>query len=99
MRLTIVLASYDSGHHRSSFGLGPETLIASGLADHLGAHGHDVLVEDIGKVGDAQEREIATGFAVCRAVAGKVRSACDDGRFPIVLAGNCLTAAGAVAGE
>ena len=42
MRLTIVLASYDSGHHRSGFGLGPEALIAAGLADHLRAHGHDV---------------------------------------------------------
>jgi arginase len=99
MRLTIVLACYDSGHYRSSFGLGPETLIAEGLADHLRAQGHDVLVEDIGKVGDTQAREIATGFAVCKAVAGKVRSACDDGRFPIVLGGNCLTAAGAVAGD
>ena len=99
MRLTIVLACYDSGHHRAGFGLGPDALIAAGLADHLRAHGHDVLVEDIGKVGDAQEREIATGFAVCAAVAAKVRCARDDGRFPIVLAGNCLTAAGAVAGE
>ena len=99
MRPTIVLACYDSGHYRSSFGLGPDTLIAAGLADHLRAHGHDVLVEDIGNVGDAQEREIATGFAVCAAVAAKVRAARDAGRFPIVLAGNCLTAAGAVAGE
>jgi arginase len=99
MKLSIVLACYDSGHYRSSFGLGPEALIAEGLADHLSARGHDVLVQDIGKVGDAQAREIATGFAVCRAVAGKVRSACDDGRFPIVLGGNCLTAAGAVAGD
>ena len=99
MKLTIVLASYDSGHHRSRFGLGPETLIAAGLADHLKAHGHDVSVEDIGRVGDAQEREIATGFAVCSAVATKVRAARDDGRFPIVLGGNCLTATGAVGGE
>jgi arginase len=99
MRLTIVMASYDSGHHRSGFGLGPEALVSAGLVEHLSAHGHDLLVQDIGKVGDAQEREIATGFAVCKAVAAKVRSACDDGRFPVVLAGNCLTAAGAVAGD
>lgn len=99
MKLTIVLASYDSGHHRSGFGAGPEALIAAGLADHLRAQGHDVRVEDIGRVGDAQEREIATGFAVCSAVATKVRAARDDGRFPIVLGGNCLTAAGAVGGE
>jgi arginase len=99
MRLAIVLACYDSGHHRSGFGLGPEALVSAGLVDHLSAHGHDLLVQDIGQVGDAQEREIATGFAVCKAVAAEVRSACDDGRFPIVLGGNCLTAAGAVAGD
>lgn len=99
MKLTIVLASYDSGHHRSGCGLGPEALISAGLADHLRAHGHDVVVQDIGKAGDAQGREIATGFAVCAAVAARVRSTCDEGRFPIVLAGNCLTAAGAAAGD
>ena len=30
MKLTIVLAPYDSGHYRSGFGLGPEALIAGG---------------------------------------------------------------------
>ncbi|TIS72728.1 MAG: arginase family protein, partial [Mesorhizobium sp.] len=59
-----------------------------------------VEVRDIGKVvEDEQEREIGTGFAVCNVVSGEVRIALDNGRFPIVLAGNCLTSAGAVAGE
>ena len=51
-------------------------------------------------VGDVSEVvQIATGFAVCKAVAEKVGESEAQGRFPVVLAGNCLTACGAVAGE
>ncbi len=99
MKLSIILASYDSGHYHGGMGQGPDALISGGLVDALTMAGHDVAVEDIGKVGDDQEREIVTGFAVCNAVATEVRLARDAGRFPIVLAGNCLTSAGAVAGE
>ncbi|TPN36243.1 arginase family protein [Mesorhizobium sp. B2-3-3] len=99
MKISIVLASYDSGHYHGGMGQGPDALISGGLVDALTMAGHEVVVEDIGKVGDDQEREIATGFAVCNAVSGEVRIAIDRGRFPIVLAGNCLTSAGAVAGE
>ncbi|WP_287281793.1 arginase family protein, partial [Mesorhizobium sp.] len=99
MKLSIILAPYDSGLYHAGFGQGPDAIIAGGLVDELALRGHDVIVEDIGEVGDAQRREIATGFAVCRAVATKVDMARDDERFPIVLAGNCLIAAGAVAGD
>lgn len=99
MKVSIILAPYDSGHYHGGMGQGPDALIAGGLVEALTIAGHDIAVDDIGKVGDAQEREIATGFAVCSAVATHVRAARDNGRFPIVLAGNCLTSAGAVAGE
>ena len=99
MKISIILASYDSGHYHGGMGQGPDALISGGLVDALTMAGHDVVVEDIGRVGDVQEREIATGFAVCNAISGEVRIAQDKGRFPIVLAGNCLTSAGAVAGE
>ncbi|RWB26165.1 MULTISPECIES: arginase family protein [unclassified Mesorhizobium] len=99
MKLSIILAPYDSGLYHAGCGQGPDAIIAGGLVDELAFRGHDVVVEDIGEVGDAQKREIATGFAVCRAVATKVDMARDDERFPIVLTGNCLTAAGAVAGD
>ncbi|TPJ35965.1 arginase family protein [Mesorhizobium sp. B2-5-13] len=99
MKVSLILASYDSGHYHGGMGQGPDALISGGLVDALILAGHDVTVEDIGRVGVDQEREIATGFAVCNAVSGEVRIARDRGRFPIVLAGNCLTSAGAVAGE
>jgi arginase len=99
VKISIILASYDSGHYHGGMGQGPDALISGGLVDAMSMAGHDVAVEDIGRVGADQEREIATGFAVCNAVSGAVRIARDRGRFPIVLAGNCLTSAGAVAGE
>ncbi|RRH93766.1 arginase family protein [Mesorhizobium tamadayense] len=100
MNISIILAAYDSGHFHGGCGQGPDALISGGLAEALKLAGHDVDVHDIGKVvEDEQEREIGTGFAVCNAVSGEVRIALDNGRFPIVLAGNCLTSAGAVAGE
>ena len=99
MKISIILASYDSGHYHGGCGQGPDALIAGGLVEALTLAGHEVVVGDIGRLGDGQEREIATGFAVCNAVSGEVRIARDRGRFPIVLAGNCLTSAGAVAGE
>jgi arginase len=99
MKLAIIVAPYDSGHYRSGLGSGPDAILDAGLVASLESAGHDAVVHDIGKVGDAQGREIATGFAVCRAIAEIVRAARDEGRFPIVLSGNCLTTAGAVAGE
>jgi len=98
VKVSLILASYDSGHYHGGMGQGPDALISGGLVDALKLAGHDVVVEDIGKVGDEQEREIATGFAVCRAVATAVHVARGKDRFPVVLAGNCLTSAGAVAG-
>ena len=99
MKLSLVLAPYDSGHRHGGCGRGPEAILSGGLVERLMLAGHDVDVVDIGKVGDRQGREIATGFAVCGAVADKVSGARGTGRFPIVLTGNCLTASGAVAGE
>jgi arginase len=99
VNISIILASYDSGHYHGGCGQGPDALISGGLAEALKLAGHDVELHDIGKVSeDGDEREIGTGFAVCNAVSGEVRIAMDKKRFPIVLAGNCLTAAGAVAG-
>ena len=99
MKLSLILAPYDSGHHHAGCGQGPEAIVAGGLVEELTLHGHEVVVEDIGKVGDTPGREIATGFAVSEAVAGKVKEANAAGRFPVVLCGNCLTAVGSVAGE
>jgi arginase len=42
--------------------------------------------------------EVATTFELARNVAAGVRAAIADGQFPLVLAGNCFTAVGTIAG-
>jgi len=98
MKLVIILAPYDSGRYQAGFGQGPDAIITGGLVDELALHGHEAEVAEIDKIEGDDLREITAGFAVCRSVSEAVRTARADGRFPIVLAGNCLTAAGAVAG-
>jgi arginase len=99
VKLSIIMAPYDSGRRHEGFGKGPDALLAGGLVEMLTLHGHDVEVEEISKIKGLDDREIATGFAVCKAVAQKVGESEAEGRFPVVLSGNCLTACGAVAGE
>lgn len=99
MKLAIVLAPYDSCRDHAGCGQGPDAIITGGLVDELALHGHEAEVVEIDEIADEDLREISTGFAVCRAVCEAIRAARQEGRFPVVLAGNCLTAAGAVAGE
>jgi arginase len=99
LKLSLILAPYDSGRRDHGFGKGPDALISGGLVETLTLEGHDVAIEEIGAIKGLDDREIATGFAVCKAVAEKVSESRKDGRFPIVLAGNCLTACGSIAGE
>ncbi|WP_353643953.1 arginase family protein [Mesorhizobium sp. WSM2239] len=99
MKLSIIVAPYDSGRRHEGLGKGPDALLSGGLVEMLTLSGHDVTVEEIDEIKDLDDREIATGFAVCKAVAEKVGESEAEGRFPVVLAGNCLTTCGAVAGE
>jgi arginase len=99
LKLSLIVAPYDSGRLHEGFGKGPDALLSGGLVEMLTLSGHDVEVEEIGKIKGLDDREIATGFAVCRAVAEKVTESRAAGRFPVVLSGNCLTTCGAIAGE
>lgn len=99
MKLCLIIAPYDSGRRHEGFGRGPDALLTGGLVETLTLDGHDVEVAEIDRIEGLDDREIATGFAVCRAVAEKVAGCRAARRFPVVLAGNCLTTCGAVAGE
>ena len=78
-------------------GRGPEHLLNGGAVERLEALGHQVTVAAVDP-GPGLPAEIATGFAVMAAVAGRVDEAVADGAFPLVLAGNCSTATGTVSG-
>ena len=79
-------------------GAGPEALLTAGLQHALRAAGHTVHVKIAELPPHSWSAEIQTGFELMRMLSGAVRDARAANRFPIVLAGNCNTAIGTVAG-
>ncbi len=79
-------------------GAGPEQLLSAGLAEEILATGHRVSVEQLGPDSEAPPAEIRTAFELNRVLAGRVRSVSEKGDLPVILAGNCITAAGTLAG-
>ncbi len=78
-------------------GSGPAHLVNHGLVETLEAAGHTVDVSIVDTPGD-DNAEVRTAFALMAAIAATVRHARQAGRFPLILAGNCNTAVGTVAG-
>ena len=78
-------------------GAGPERLLDAGLERVLRENGHTVHTRIAELTADWQA-EIQTSFELMRMLSAAVREARESGRFPIVLAGNCNTAVGTLAG-
>jgi arginase len=97
MRVRLCAVPFDGGNEGIRMGAGPDHLLRRGAAEALRARGHAVAVERIAP-NRGFRAEIRTGFALCRALAGRVRAAQTAGEFPLVLAGNCNSALGTLAG-
>ena len=97
MNIRILAVPYDSGLRNVRMGRGPGHLLERGLVARLWDGGHDVVVETI-EVADAPPAEIRTAFDVNRVLATAAREAVASGALPLVLAGNCNTAVGTLAG-
>jgi arginase len=94
----IIAVPYDSGHPHLRMGAGPEHLLDNGLGEALRAEGRRPSVTYV-----RHEREptaeVATAFELHGLVSDQVRRALAEREFPLVLSGNCNTAAiGAIAG-
>lgn len=98
MNLQLLAVPYDSGNLRARMGAGPEALLAAGLEQALRDNGHRVHTKVAELAADAWHSEIQTGFELMRMLSAGVREAREAGRLPIVLAGNCNTAVGTLAG-
>lgn len=98
MKLRILAVPYDSARPDWRMGRGPTHLLEGGLVEALRQRGHEVEVERIGVNDSAPPLEVGTAFALARTLAQRVRQAVSQGEFPLVLAGNCNSAIGTVAG-
>ncbi len=98
MQIELIVSPYDSGLFRRRMGCGPDRLLDAGLVPALETDRHAVTVRPI-ELEEEFPSEIAGGFAAMRGVAAAVRRALAEHALPVVLAGNCNTTVGAVAGH
>jgi arginase len=96
--IQILAVPYDSGHRGERMGAGPEALLKAGLENALKEQGHTVHVKVAEIAAESWHSEIQTGFELMRMLSAAVSTARDAGKFPMILAGNCNTAVGTVAG-
>lgn len=97
MDIELIAVPYDSALRGVRMGRGPEHLLANGLPGALMARGHPTSVT-FADAGGGFPAEIATAFELQRLVASHVKAAVEEGKFPLVLAGNCNVAVGVLAG-
>jgi arginase len=89
----LLVVPWDSGIPAVRMGAGPRELIRAGLAEHLGASISEYAP------GDSVFRgEVASAFHIQRWIASRVSASRETGSFPLVLAGNCMSAVGTFAG-
>jgi arginase len=98
MEIQLLAVPYDSGNRGARMGAGPEALLDGGLRQGLRKDGHQVHVKIAELPANSWHAEIQTGFELMRMLSVAVRDARESGRLPIVLAGNCNTAVGTMAG-
>jgi arginase len=96
-KVQVIAIPYDSGHKNVRMGEGPGHLLEHGLGDKLRAAGHDVGVQYV-EAESALPLEVGTSYELYRLLADHVRVAYKAGRFPLVLAGNCGSVLGTIAG-
>ena len=98
MKVQIIQVPYDSGHRSLRMGRGPEYLIEKGLVQALQGEGHEVSVETVESPTEFRA-EVQTQFALYASVARHVAASQRNGKFPLVLSGNCGASVGVIAGS
>src|SRR5215831_11065282 len=97
MDAAVILVPYDCGYYRRRMGLGPERILEAGLKPLFAKMGIGFTAEEV-SLETAYPTEITAAFQLARKLADRVRACRAEGRFPIVLSGNCNAALGTVSG-
>ncbi len=98
MNLQLITVPYGLAERKGGVGAGPDRILSSGLVGDLQAAGHHVRITGVDLPTETKVPEALALFQANRLLAGRVREAVDMNEFPVVLAGNCATAAGTLAG-
>jgi arginase len=96
MPVDLITVPYDSALRGERMGAGPLHFVENGAVERLRAAAGTVR-ETAVEAAPGFRAEIATAFDLARATAFAVRAARGHGGFPLVLAGNCITAVGVLA--
>ena len=97
MNIQIIQIPYDSGHKSIRTERGPERLLQHGVDQILRDCGHQVGSYRI-ESKTSFTTEIGTAFELNRLLAEQISSTISSKMFPIVLAGNCNSCLGTIAG-
>ena len=97
MNISLISSPYYLGHRDVGMGAGPTRLLQGGAVQTMQAAGHDVSTRTLEFDGSV-DHEVGATFAINALLAEQVRRATAAGAFPIVLAGNCCSCLGTVAG-
>lgn len=92
MDLSLIQVPYDSGLLAERMGRGPFHLMERGLGDSLTVAGHQVLAIEV-LLPEGFFPEMGAAVELQKKVFAAVTEARSAGRFPVVLSGNCNTAA------
>lgn len=91
----VLVVPYDSGRVDIRMGAGPRELIRAGIVDDLGP---ETASSEYRPSDDSFRGEVASAFDIQRWLAARVSACRERGAFPLVLAGNCMSAVGTFAG-
>ena len=97
MRIAVIAVPYHLGREHVGLGNGPQALLDAGAARELEEAGHEVTVDVVQRSAPFRH-EIGAALDVIRVVAQHVSAAVKRGALPIVLAGNCSSSSGTLAG-
>ncbi|PQE15115.1 arginase protein [Rutstroemia sp. NJR-2017a BVV2] len=95
--ITIITSPYHVGIPSHRVGAGPSKILSLSLLPQLHALGLRTQINEIPSVDD-HEGEIGRSFELLRRISHGVSAAVQQGTFPLILAGNCMSSTGVACG-
>jgi arginase len=98
MRVSFISIPYDLGRFDCGTGKGPAGILDKTLIDQLKRRGHVVDEQTVLLPEDESLTDLQTAFRLNSLIAKAVEQTVEKGSFPFILAGSCISSAGALSG-